>query len=281
MKNVLVSRIKDFDYSKYVKRSAIESDYSKLYKEDITLIDADTNKLVAVYFTLPKKYPAVLEACHKIEYRVDVRTSGLKSTSRIFGYRPRETIRKDFCSSTSLSQDSPSQHNVLVNFARILSDYYEKYCGDVYQAHKKIADEKIMKEWKIEGSPFTSGIVNKNNPLKYHFDAGNFDSVYSNMVAFKKGVSGGYLSIPEYDLGLEIADNSVLLFDGQKLLHGVTPIKYVNKNSYRYTIVYYTLKKMWNCEALSAELARIKKRKTEREFKRFDRMTGKIPSDKL
>jgi hypothetical protein len=99
------------------------------------------------------------------------------------------------------------------------------------------------------------------------------------MVAFKSNIKGGYLSIPEYDVGLEIATNSVLLFDGQKILHGVTPIKLLNKNSYRFTIVYYTLKSMWNCEPLSKEVARYKKRRTEIERKRILRMTGQIPNE--
>lgn len=281
MKIVSVSKNKKFDIQDYIKRSALDSDYNTFFKQDVTLVDKETKKLVAVYFTLPSRPEHVVDALTKIQYFSDVRTEGLKTRSRIFGYRPRETIRKDFCSSTSLASHSPREHAILAEFGTVLTKYYKKYCGDVYKEHEKLTDEKVLPDWKIKGTPFTSGIVNKNNPLKYHFDSGNFENVYSNMVAFKKFVAGGHLAIPEYDLGLEIADNSVLLFDGQKLLHGVTPIRYQGNDAYRYTIVYYTLKKMWNCQTITEEIARVRKVKTAREFKRYDRMVGIAPKDKL
>jgi hypothetical protein len=172
--------------------------------------------------------------------------------------------------------DFPDEHKLFADFAKTLDAHYKKYVPEIYKVHQNLSDEKILEEWKMQGSPFTSGIINKNNPLKYHYDSGNFTDVYSNMLALKRDVQGGYLAIPEYDVALEIANHSISLFDGQKLLHGVTPILYSNAQGYRYTIVYYTLKKMWNCEPLTAEIARIKKLKTQREQKRHDRMTGKI-----
>jgi hypothetical protein len=225
---------------------------------------------------LPMVDIRITQAVLKIKYFKDVRTEGLSTNSRIFGYRPRETIRKDFCSSTSLVHDFPDEHKLFADFAKTLDAHYKKYVPEIYKVHQNLSDEKILEEWKMQGSPFTSGIINKNNPLKYHYDSGNFTDVYSNMLALKRDVQGGYLAIPEYDVALEIANHSISLFDGQKLLHGVTPILYSNAQGYRYTIVYYTLKKMWNCEPLTAEIARIKKLKTQREQKRHDRMTGKI-----
>lgn len=228
---------------------------------------------------LPMVDIRLTQAVQKIKYFKDVRTEGLKTQSRIFGFRPRETIRKDFCSSTSLVHDFPNEHKLFTDFAKTLDRHYRQYVPDIYTAHKELSEDKILKEWKMEGSPFTSGIINKNNPLKYHYDSGNFENVYSNMLALKHDVQGGYLAIPEYDVALEIANHSISLFDGQKLLHGVTPIHYNNAQGYRYTVVYYTLKKMWNCEPLTAEIARIKKVKTEREVKRYKRMKGELPNE--
>ena len=257
-----MQRNNNFNYKDYVKRSAFDNDYKIFFKDNVTLIDQDTEKIVAVYFKLPTKQFKLLLALQRIRYIKDVRTEGLKTQSRIFGYRPRETIRKDFCSSTSLATENQYCHNLVCEFGKELTKHYRHYCEKIFQEHKKITEEKILSDWIIKDTVFTSGIVNKNNPLKYHFDSGNFSNLYSNMVAFKHKVRGGHLVIPEYDLGLEIADCSVLLFDGQKILHGVTPIDYQGRNSYRYSIVYYTLKKMWNCEPLSEEIARVKRVKT-------------------
>ena len=99
------------------------------------------------------------------------------------------------------------------------------------------------------------------------------------MVAFKSNTKGGYLSLPQYGVGFEIANNSLMLFDGQKILHGVTPFKLLSKAAYRISIVYYSLQQMWKCEPLNAELARIKDVRTELEKKRLLRMQGQIPNE--
>ena len=134
---------------------------------------------------------------------------------------------------------------------------------------------KIIKdEWKIKGTPFSSGIINKNNALKYHYDTGNIKGVYSNMVCFKKNCEGGYLVLPEFDIALEVSNRSIVFFDGQDILHGVSPFQLTTMNGYRFTIVYYTLQQMWKCQEITEEIARIKQRKTEREHRRLAMMKG-------
>ena len=117
---------------------------------------------------------------------------------------------------------------------------------------------------------YKSGIINKNNELKYHFDAGNFKGVMSNMVAFKGDVEGGHLAIPELDIALEIADNTLTIFNGQEILHGVTPIETQNEQSYRYTVVYYSLEQMWKCEPIDDEIVRIRESQQVKEKTRID-----------
>lgn len=279
MRKIILKKKTNFDPKEYVYRTAIESDYSRFINEDCTLIDEDTGKIIAVYFTMPKTPSKLLKALLTIKYETNRRLKGLITHSRIFGWRPREKIRNDYCSSASLAKKYPKEHAEIVNFAHVLTKYYKKFAPGIYDEHNTIATDNILEEWMIKGTPFSSGIVNKNNELHYHYDTGNFKNVYSNMVAFKSNIRGGFLSIPEYAIGLEIATNSVLLFDGQKLLHGVTPIKLLNANSYRYTVVYYTLKSMWNCEPLTKEVARYKKERTELEKRRFQRLKGEIPNE--
>ncbi len=266
--------LKDYKY-----RTAVEEDYSRLINEDCMLFDEDTGKIIGIYFKLPKTPSDLLMALMSIKYDKNKRLQGLITHSRIIGWRPREKVRNDYCSSSSLAMTNPKQHSIIVEFAKTLTKYYKEFAPEIFNAHKEIAQDNIMKEWLIEDTPFSSGIVNKNNELHYHHDAGNFKDVYSNMVAFKSNVRGGYLSMPEYDIGLEISTNSVLLFDGQKILHGVTPIKLLNENSYRYTIVYYTLKAMWNCEEVNVELQRYKEKRTSIEERRRLKLQGKIPNE--
>lgn len=260
---------KKINLKDFKRRTALDTDYHQFIDYPVRLVE--DGRLIGIYLILPERADKLVDGLKNIKYLIaDDRTQGLLSTSRTFGYKPRETMRTDFCSSASLARDDPTVHAQVCEFAKVCSQFYKETCPDLFQQHEEIAKEKIRPEWVIEGTPFTSGIINKNNPLKYHFDTGNFETVYSNMVAFKKYCSGGHLSIPEYDIGLEIANNSLLFFDGQKILHGVTPFKITQLGGYRFTIVYYTLKAMWNCLTVDEELVRIRAIKTQREKRRAE-----------
>lgn len=265
--------IKEINTKEFVKRSALDSDYDELVRENLILLKK--GKPIIVYLVIPEM-PSVdmVKVLKRIRYLSGKRTSGLKTKSRIFGYSPREKIRKDYCSSTGLAYEDPEAHDYICKFGSAVSGYYRRYCPEIFLQHMNMTKEKILEEWVIKESPFTSGIINKNNPLKYHFDTGNFEQVYSNMIAFKKDCVGGHLSIPEYNIGLEIGNKSLVFFDGQAIMHGVTPFKLTSPDGYRYTIVYYTLKTMWNCDPLNDEVARIKNVKTERERLRYKVLTN-------
>jgi hypothetical protein len=260
----------DIDLEKYKKRTALEDDVDETITED-TIIT--TNGIpVILYCKMKENLDALRWAVQTIKYETGPRTLGLISQSRIFGYRPRITVRHDYCNPTSMATEFPKQHFVITDFASQLTNYYQNNFPEVFQKHEEIVNEKILPEWKIENSIFTSGIVNKDNALKYHFDSGNFKGVLSNMVAFKKNVVGGRLVIPSYNIKLEISDSSLCIFDGQSILHGVSPF-YSSKpeqDHYRYTIVYYSLEQMWKCEPFGSEIKRIRKRKKDQEHKRID-----------
>ena len=115
---------------------------------------------------------------------------------------------------------------------------------------------------------FTSGIVNHNNPLKYHFDSGNYNGVWSAMFAFKRDIEGGHLACPEIDVAFKCSNFSLVMFDGQSILHGVTPIKKMKPDAVRYTVVYYSLKAMWSCDSPSDELERMRSKRQEIELSR-------------
>jgi len=260
---------RDLDLKEWVKRSAHEKDFDTLIDEPcIITVDGE---IKIVYDHLDEDTTDVQKALQKIKYQTGKRSRGLVSTSRIFGYRPRNEMRQDFCSSTSLATESPKEHDVVAGLALKLEEYYRKYNIEQYEKHSAQSNEKIKKEWRMGNeSIFTSGIINKNNPLKYHFDTGNFSEVYSMMAVFKRDIEGGYLSLPELGIGFKLPNNSLFLFDGQGMLHGVTPIKQMTKDAYRYSIVYYTLKRMWQCLEISEEIARIRQTKTVKERTRLE-----------
>lgn len=258
----------ELDVSLYKKRTALDSDAENLINYDCLITENGIPRIL--YVKLKNDTDALRWAVKNIKYTTGVRSRGLKSQSAIFGYKPKVTMRQDFCSSTSMINNFPKQHYFITEYAKNLTKYYKEYFPEIFEIHEDIVREKILDQWTIDGTPFTSGIVNKDNPLKYHHDSGNFKGVLSNMVAFKRGMKGGRLVFPEYNIKLEIEDNTLCVFDGQSILHGVSNFEKENDDAYRYTIVYYSLEQMWKCDSINEEINRIRKVKKQREFKRLD-----------
>ena len=266
MKTITVTskNINDRDFK---KRSAKESDYSTLIKEPCIIKVGDEVKII--YDELDIDCLEVLNAVRKIKYTVNIRSHGLKTISRIFGFKPRQPQRGDFCTASTLAREFPKENAIVAEFAEKIEKSYEKYHPEGFKFHKESIKE-ILPEYKIGKTVFTSGIINKNNPLKYHYDTGNYNKVYSCMLVMKGGTEGGYLSIPDYDIGIELKNNSILMFDGQSIMHGVTPIRYTSPFGYRYSIVYYSLKRLWKCLTIDDELIRVRTKKMEREKRRHN-----------
>jgi hypothetical protein len=264
MRTISATR-KPLNPKEYVKRFATENDFSELVTEPC-VIEMD-GKPAIVYTKADFETAPLVAALRSIAYSKSQRTAGLITTSAIFGYAPRRIIYADYCRTADMSYKFPEQHALVCSYAEKVGAQYLAQNPALYGEHQRKA-EAVKKNWMLGESPFTSGIVNKNNQLKYHFDSGNFKGTWSCMLAFKRNVSGGYLSLPEFDLGLEIADDSLLMFDGQSILHGVTPLKYETSDAYRFTVVYYSLSQMWKCESPAEELQRIKRVKTDREQRR-------------
>jgi hypothetical protein len=268
MKTINIER-KNIDFSDYIKRSALNGDVTTLIKEDCIIV---VDGVPTVYYSvLPADVLKNIRwAVKNIKYATGKRTMGLVSQSKVFGYSPRNALRQDYCNITSMSEVETKQHSVITEFGKVLVEHYRNNMPNEFEAHEKVVVEKVKPDWTISGTPFTSGIVNKNNPLKYHLDSGNFKGLMSNMLVLKKDVDGGYLIIPELDLALECPDGALVIFNGQNILHGVSPIEYTNNKAYRYSVVYYSLEQMWKCEPLDEEIARIRNVKMERENKRLD-----------
>lgn len=228
-----------------------------LITEDTVITKNDVPIVVYLKQRVPDA-KLLLSVLQNIKYETSTRTSGLVTSSRIFGYAPRNLIRNLSCRAVSLARTQPRENDFLKQFAVIAENQYKLVNEALHKRHSSMTIENVKKNYRMSGSMFTSGIVNENNPLKYHFDTGNYLGVWSAMFAVKRDIKGGHLSIPELDLKFECLDGSLILFDGQSLLHGVTPIVKLNAQSVRYTVVLYSLKNMWSCETPQDEIEKMR-----------------------
>ena len=266
MKKIIVER-RHVDIKDYVKRKASKTDCSRVIEGPCLIYEGDELKIALI--ELPKRDRAFEKALQSIKYSKGTRTSGLSTNSQIFGFMPRVTIRNDYCRVAALYWQNPEANRIVCNKVNEIVPYYQKLFPKQYEHHKNIIDERILPNYQIHGSVFTSGIINQNNPLNYHYDSGNFKGCLSAMYINKKNCIGGNLSCPEYDILLKLKDNQLLLFDGQSILHGVTGFK-LFKDGYRYTTVFYALQQIWSCEPITEELARIRQKRWEREQRRAE-----------
>lgn len=263
----MVLQRREIDVRALKKTTALETDTERVIEKPGVFVD-ENGKVLIIYGRFQDPCYNLNWALSSIEYHTGERTLGLKSISRTFGFRPRLTIRHDFCAPSSLTETHPKQDAVIQDFGKRMSALYQLHAPDVYTRHRELVSQ-VRPEWMMPGTPFTSGIVNKNNPLKYHHDAGNFPGVMSCMVVLRRDCEGGYLSTPEFNTRFLLEDRSYFLFDGQAILHGVTPIRKLNGGSYRYSVVYYALQQMRHCGNCEEELKRIRAKKRERELRRL------------
>ncbi len=203
----------------------------------------------------------LIRTLSKVKFTKNIRTNGLVTQSEIIGYRPRQTgsSTKKTCSKTAFGNKYQYIENELYRVAQIAEKLYAEYAPDRHANHATLS-EKVHTDYRLPETSFTSGIINKNNPLKYHYDTGNFKDVFSIMLGLKQNTKGGYLHLPQLHINLEVSNGSLSMFDGQSFIHGVTPILSTTEDSYRFTIVFYSLVQMWNCleTAKEVELARAK-----------------------
>jgi hypothetical protein len=272
--------MKPLDLKHFKKRQALESDYGTFITESTVVMVDDEPRIVYVELDdVGEDCTGIVSALQKIDFDIikGRRSGGMQGRSRIFGWMPRRPLRNDFCHISQLALENADSHYAVCAYAEQISTWYQRYNPALFAQHEGLMQEKIAQDYRLPDAPksiFTSGVVNKNNSLPYHFDAGNFKDVWSCMLVFKNQTAGGHLSVPELDIGFELKNNSLFMFDGQGILHGVTPIKLLSRKAYRYSVVYYSLQQMWKCLPITDEIIRIRQKKTEREQKRYHTMKG-------
>lgn len=270
---------KDIDLSLFYKRLAKEKDCSLMIGgETLIRIDGVPKILLA-------KVPSGVSMSSVRSAALRIKASKVKRISkglitggknRIFGYRPQRAMSfgSPTCAKASLAAEDADADMALCEFAEALSPLYKHFFPHEYESNLEVARGKISKDWIIGDTPFTSGIVNVSSQLPYHYDIGHFSKSLSIMLVLKDGCHGGNLCLPEIDANLQLEDGYVLIFDGQELLHGVTPILKMKEGAYRTTIVWYTLQSMWRCLTYSEEIEKGRKMRMKRETKRLSRKDG-------
>lgn len=261
----------------YKRTAAKADDYDQVISQACSITvqggPPECSGLQVVYLPVPDTSEAFLQARSQvtahlpsIKYVSDYRTDGLKTNSRTFGLLPRNTLRHDYCACSSLDVEQPHLLQHLHQLALTAASAYAKACPQVYTAHQQWADD-LHAAWRLGQSPWTSGIINANNPLTYHVDSGNFKAGWSAQYTWRGDTLGGLLVFPQMRTAFDLADGSLLLFNGGLWVHGVTPIRRLTPDAVRYSMVLYSRLGAAKCGTPEQEVQRIRTLRTSREAK--------------
>jgi hypothetical protein len=244
------------------------------------IIDDETREPVLAYLPLPDGVNDLRRAVRNIRYGETLRqSSGLRNKSRTFGMAPRKMYQKrESCRPTALSTDQPDEHAVIVGLGDLCADVLREIAPEV-MARDEVTMRVVESEWRLaDRSTWTSGVVNNTTVLPYHVDGANFPT-WSAMPVLRRGVRGGRLHVPEYDLVVGCRDGWMVAFNGYELWHGVTPLRVAEADGYRISVVYYSLRGMKDCFTYAVEAAEGAIRRTAREDGIAAALKGERPFD--
>lgn len=231
---------------------------SPIVDQSCQLVD-DYGNTVGYIFKSWDKGTEICATIQKMKYSTTRRTDGMAQNNDVFGFMPRNAIRCNYCRPSKLRINNPKAWSVLMGNAAVISDFIKEADSKVWETNNAILDSQVADSWRIRNSIFTSGIVNKNNHLRYHVDFGNFEGTWSAMLVYKRDVIGGNLHLPEFDATIKLEDGDLVFFKSSDYIHGVTPIIKSGPESYRYSIVYYSLEQLNKCLEPKAEMEWYKK----------------------
>jgi hypothetical protein len=227
--------------------------------------DVDTGEAILVYAPYPDSTTLLRKAVLDTNYSTTLRASGTRNVSRTFGFTNRSAVlQREACTPTSLAWESPEAQMTLNQTAEVLGDYLREQLPEVF-LHDKQEIEQVLPEWRMtEDALWTSGVINQSSALPYHRDGSNFDT-WSAMPVVRRGMEGGHLHMPEYDITINCRDGWALWFNGYAYVHGVTPMSPRAKDGYRYSIVFYAKRGMKDCYTYAVEVGEARKRRQGRE----------------
>lgn len=266
MNTLEVTRL-PIDEADYIGKYAQESDVSHVISEDTIVLE--DGKPIVLYKRTNWDLEPLRTALDHASLGTFTRHAkvSFESESASFGFSPRMPLFGRPCKISEFSVVNPDIMGLLEAWTEEITSVYRTHNPDIAQKHHDTA-ARVRSGYRIRDTMFTSGIINRSSQLPYHYDSGNFKGVWSAMLGMRKGVEGGYLNIPRYGIALEIADGSLSYFNGQDALHGVTPMRRTHPEGNRYTIVWYSIERMWQCLTSAEEIALANQRNTRMNRKK-------------
>jgi len=221
---------------------------ANITEDSLFLIDGEP---VGFYIkSVQGKMKQLLNIANK-EFRSDnvpksnmIRASGVEQYSTIIGgIVPKPQYKRPYPSISSVHQKNTAKQFIkaMMLLIRESESLIKKHLPKVYKKQKEVIKGNVAKNWQFSDL-YTSSISNYNISAAYHRDTGNLKDTVNVIFSKRFDSEGGYLSVPDYDVTIECADNSMICYPAWKNVHGVTPIIPNSEGGYRNSLIFYPLK---------------------------------------
>lgn len=179
--------------------------------------------------------------------------------SGVAGYYDRST-RFPNCRLTAFNKHHFDKFKKAYPIIKFVNDMFKQLVPARYKVQEQMAT-KTSKDFLIPGTVFTTVTVNKDYQTAIHKDAGDLKGGFGNLVALRKGqFDGCYFVLVRWGVGFDLCNGDVLLTDVHQW-HGNTPMRKLNEEATRLSLVMYYREKMIKCGTMKQELHRVQKRK--------------------
>jgi hypothetical protein len=163
------------------------------------------------------------------------------------------------------NMDNPEKFKKMIPLIKEIDEYYEKYIPDNYAKQKKKANQT---PFKIPNTAFTTITTNVNFRTTIHKDKGDDAEGFGNLAVIEKGkYTGGETCLPQYGIGVDVRNNDILYMDVHEW-HGNLPIKLIDKNATRLSIVCYLRYNIWEKTKHKTKKFMIKHNKTIKNLRK-------------
>ena len=232
---------------------------ARIIHDNALIVDEDSQEIVAVQILGETTLAARIgQSLRRFRGWTDM-TKNLTSQSRMsgiavghttFGFSAPAPLRRRYaCSRCNFDTMFPEIASLVYGYVETAERKFRQHAPDAYAHTAQAVMGAVKPAWLIKGTPWTSGIINNTAALPYHMDSGNIAGSWSAMLSARNDIEGGYLHLVDYDVYLAVPHGSISIFDGQSVLHGVTPFQISGGDPYRFTLVCYAKSGMKVCSA--------------------------------
>jgi hypothetical protein len=140
------------------------------------------------------------------------------------------------------NMDNPENYKKTLPLIKEIDKFYEQYIPEHYNKQRKKANQT---NFKIQGTCFTTITTNVNFQTTIHTDKGDDVEGFGNLAVIESGkYTGGETCFPQYGIGVDVRTGDILFMNVHEP-HGNLPVKKIDNDAIRLSIVCYLRYNVW------------------------------------